>query len=330
MIAACPRCTTRFRIGAERLRDEGVRLRCSQCQAVFRVYPPHADAPRRRDDPVVDAELTPPPRPLERERRVLISDPDASRGKASAAELGRLGLLPLLVHDGVEALLMLQRSLPGRVLIDVDTPRLSGPELCEVVKRNESLCSIRVVITGTVESLVSVGPLRAAGLGPDATLEHADLPDGLADALRLGAPTGVVADSAPSPSLERSPEPVAPPQLAAAPSEPIAHPSVARAEPAGRPEPAPAPVVPTPASVDVDPELARAERLARIVVSDIILYNTERFERAAKEGDVLEALANELEEGRALFRQRVPPSLCVTRDFLGDEIQRVARARAER
>jgi predicted Zn finger-like uncharacterized protein len=328
MIAACPRCSTRFRIGAERLRDEGVRLRCSQCQAVFRVYPPHADAPRRRDDPVVDAELTPPPRPLERERMVLIADPDAARGKASAAELSRLGLLPLLVHDGVEALLMLQRNLPGRVLIDVDTPRLSGPELCEVVKRNESLTSIRVVITGTVESLVSVGPLRAAGLGPDATLERADLPEGLAEALRLGSPTGTVADSPPSPSIDQKPEPEVQQQPAER-LEPVVHPATAKPEPASPPAVRP-PVAPTPVSVDVDPELARAERLARIVVSDIILYNTERFERAAKEGDVLEALANELEEGRALFRQRVPASLCVTRDFLGDEIQRVARARAQR
>ena len=216
MIAACPRCSTRFRVGAERLRDEGVRLRCSQCQAVFRVYPPRAAVPKRRDDPAVEAELTPPPRPPERERMVLVADPDATRGKASVAELGRLGLHPILVHDGVEALLTLQRSLPSRLVLDVELPRLSGAELCEVVKRNESLCSMHVVLTGRSEALSGLGALRAAGLGPDALLEHADLPGALAEALRLpkheSAPAAVPRDEVVPPPARSQPESVPQPQ----------------------------------------------------------------------------------------------------------------------
>lgn len=303
MIAGCPRCSTRFRIGAERLREEGVRLRCTQCQAVFRVYPPRAAAPRRRDDPVVDAELTPPPRPPERDRMVLVADPDPARGKASASELGRLGLYPLLVHDGVDALLALQRSLPASVLIDAALPRLSGAELCEVVKRNESLRGTRVVMCGSPEQLSSVGVLRVAGLGPDAMLEYGDLPEGLSEALRLS---------------HHEDAPIEPPR----PLEPPC-----ALEPPVLPEPTPLPV-PTPNRVDSDPEIARAERLARIVVSDIVLYNAERFERAAREDDVLEALAGELAEARQLFRQRVPAQLREGRDFVAEELLRVARSRA--
>lgn len=308
MIAACPRCSTRFRIGAERLRDEGVRLRCTQCQSVFRVYPPQAGAPRRRDDPAVEAELTPPPRPTERERIVLVADPDAARGKASAAELGRLGLLPLLVHDGVEALLTLQRSLPARALFDAQLPRLSGSELCEVVKRNESLRGTLVVLCGSAEAIAGLGALRAAGLGPDAVLEHADLPDALAQALALSRP---------------------PPDDGPAQDEEFAPPGSQELAPRTSMEPTPYGVDRGVAPV-ADTETARAERLARIVVSDIVLYNAERFERAARDGDVLAVLAAELEEGRSLFRQRVSATLSDARDFVGEELLRVASARAAR
>ena len=308
MIAGCPRCSTRFRIGAERLREEGVRLRCTQCQAVFRVYPPRAAAPRRRDDPAVDAELTPPPRPPERDLMVLVADPDPARGKASASELGRLGLYPLLVHDGVDALLALQRSLPASVLIDAALPRLSGAELCEVVKRNESLRGTHVVLCGSPEQLSSVGVLRVAGLGPDAMLEYGDLPEGLSEALRLS---------------RHEDAPIEPPR-ALEPPRPLEPPRAL--EPPVLPEPTPLPV-PTPNRVDSDPEIAKAERLARIVVSEIVLYNAERFERAAREDDVLEALAGELHEARLLFRQRFPAQLREGRDFVAEELLRVARSR---
>lgn len=301
MIAACPRCSTRFRVGTDRLRDEGVRLRCTQCQAVFRVYPPHAAAPRRRDDPTVEAELTPPPQLHERERLVLVADPDSARAKACAAEAARLGLHPLLAHDGVEALLVLQRQLPARALIDASLPRLTGAELCEVVKRNESLRPMHLVFTGTAPSIASLGALRAAGLGPDATVEHADLPDGIGAALRVARAAEAEAQGAPEPA----------------------------AAPTAGTEAVQPPVEPTPMSVEPgpDPEIARAERLARIVVSDIVLYHAETFERAAREGDVLQALAAEVEEGRTLFRQRIAAHICEQRDFLTEELLRVARTR---
>ena len=46
-------------------------------------------------------------------------------------------------------------------------------------------------------------------------------------------------------------------------------------------------------------EIAKADRLARIVVSDIILYNQEKFDAAIQSGDVLSAMDSELAEGRS-------------------------------
>jgi hypothetical protein len=49
-----------------------------------------------------------------------------------------------------------------------------------------------------------------------------------------------------------------------------------------------------------------AERLARAILDDITLYNDERVRTTR---DLTGELASEIEEGRALFRSRVEPSL---------------------
>jgi hypothetical protein len=77
-------------------------------------------------------------------------------------------------------------------------------------------------------------------------------------------------------------------------------------------------------------DVARAERLARIIVSDIVLYNPDRFEAALRSADVVAGMAAELEEGRAHFRERIPERVRERRDFLGEELLRVARLRGAR
>jgi CheY-like chemotaxis protein len=74
-----------------------------------------------------------------------------------------------------------------------------------------------------------------------------------------------------------------------------------------------------------DPRVAAAERLARIIVSDIILYNQEKFQRAAAEGTVASALDAELMEASVLFRQRIPEEVRANRDFLVEELERRAK-----
>ena len=69
------------------------------------------------------------------------------------------------------------------------------------------------------------------------------------------------------------------------------------------------------------------ERLARIIVSDIVLYNEEKFAAALRAGNVLEALTPDLAEGRALFRDRIDERVRAEKDHLAEELLRVARTR---
>lgn len=52
-----------------------------------------------------------------------------------------------------------------------------------------------------------------------------------------------------------------------------------------------------------DPELAF--RLARAIVSDIALYNAEKVSEGVKNDNIFELMADELQEGREHFAERI-------------------------
>lgn len=54
-----------------------------------------------------------------------------------------------------------------------------------------------------------------------------------------------------------------------------------------------------------------ARRLARAIASDLSLYNEEKIVQGVQGDNLFEALAEEIEEGRALFKSRVAPELYV-------------------
>jgi hypothetical protein len=53
----------------------------------------------------------------------------------------------------------------------------------------------------------------------------------------------------------------------------------------------------------------QAIRLARAICSDVSLYNEEKIVRGIEQDNFFEALRDELEEGRELYRSRVSPDL---------------------
>ena len=57
----------------------------------------------------------------------------------------------------------------------------------------------------------------------------------------------------------------------------------------------------------VDP--ARATRLARAILSDVMLYNADKVRAGIEADDVFERLRPELEEARAFYEERVEPEV---------------------
>ena len=65
----------------------------------------------------------------------------------------------------------------------------------------------------------------------------------------------------------------------------------------------------------VDPE--RARRLARAILSDVVLYNPERVRQGIEEDDVFERLAPQIEEARIYFESRVDEELALKSNAWG-------------
>jgi CheY-like chemotaxis protein len=283
---------------------------------------------------------------VDRDRLVIVADPDVEAGKSTVAKLFAWGLHPILVHDGVEAMLTIQRMLPRVVVLDAALPKMYGFQVCEVIKRNESLRHTGVVLVGAIHNQDRYRRQPAELYGADYYIEQPDLPEGLEPlfvqmGVTLSAP-GTNATPAPPPT----PEPAAPPAFQPPPEQsslelppeqpslelPPEQPSFETAiEPAEVAAPVQAP--PAQAQPSVDPvdelaeERAKAERLARIIVSDIALYQPEKFGQAVASGKVIEVMDSQIEEGRVLFAQRVDERVRAERDFIVDELLRVARER---
>jgi CheY-like chemotaxis protein len=262
---------------------------------------------------------------MDRERIVLVADPDVEAGKLLTSELARYGLQPVLVHDGVEALLTLQRMLPRAVILDAALPKMYGFQVCEIIKRNESLRSIHVVLVGSVHHQDRYRRPPSELYGADVYLEKPEVLASLESTLR-GFGYELPGVSAPRPA----PAPAPPGPLPSAPPAPqpqAIQPPVPQPPAPQPPAPSPPAMPPSPPDDGLAQLRAEAERLARVIVSDIVLYHPEQFEAGLGSGQLAEALGGAIEEGRGFFAQRVDPRVCDEKDYLMEELLRVARLR---
>jgi hypothetical protein len=68
-------------------------------------------------------------------------------------------------------------------------------------------------------------------------------------------------------------------------------------------------------------EIETAKRLARIIVSDIILYNEKKVEEGVLHGTFYALLEEEIEEGRKHYNSRVSLEIQKQKDYLGDVLE---------
>ncbi len=396
MIAGCPNCQARYRVDRDKLVDGAVRLRCTKCESVFRVRAPEEPslppveaapvpqsaapipqsaapipqepAPQLDSPSLPDTPPAPAPSVVPTGETVMIAVPDVELGKRTADVLAANGIAAIVVQDGVDAMLEVQRRLPQVVVLAADLPKMFGFQVCEVIQRNESLSHIHVILAGAIHHPDRYRRPPEEIYGADDYIEAPELPETIMELLQragfgagvggLGTdvspapqPTPVVpASPSPVPTLEEPapisqssaplPQSPAPLPQSAAPvpqsTAPVATPALevdpppVPVEPALQPAPQPVapPAVPdTAVAPGLDEERAKAERLARIIVSDIILYNDEKFARALAAGNVGEALGPDLVEGRGLFDERIDARVRGEQDYLMAELLRVARLR---
>jgi hypothetical protein len=108
-----------------------------------------------------------------------------------------------------------------------------------------------------------------------------------------------------------APRPAAPPPPHPAPPPPAPR-------PAPPPPPAAAPIAPEEQKAHED-----AKRFARLVVSEIKLYNEAKVSEGRRQKDLYERLKEDIERGRAMYQERVTPKVRETTNYFVDELVRI-------
>ncbi len=125
---------------------------------------------------------------------------------------------------------------------------------------------------------------------------------------------------APAPEVESGTVMFKPGSLPGVPPRPAAPP------PAPPPRPAPPPP-PAAAAPPIAPEEQKAhddaKRFARLVVSEIKLYNEAKVSEGRRQKDLYERLKEDIERGRAMYQERVTPKVRETTNYFVDELVRI-------
>ena len=266
-----------------------------------------------------------------------------------------------ICNDGKEALETVQRVVPQVLLLDVALPTMFGFEVCERVRQEPALSGVKIVLIASIYDKTRYKRSPNSLYGADDYIEKHHIPDALVPMiyrLSLGSapahfPTPgelsaqqetrseirevevrETSSVAPIPS-EPKPQPLAatPTTLAATRAQAVAATPVqtVAATPAQDPAPAaPAQAVQQPQAPQLSEVESKARRLARIIVSDIVLYNQAKVEQGLREGNFYTLLADDIREGERLYQQRVAPEVREKTSFLKDAFEDLfAKKRAE-
>jgi DNA-binding response OmpR family regulator/DNA-directed RNA polymerase subunit RPC12/RpoP len=90
------------------------------------------------------------------------------------------------------------------------------------------------------------------------------------------------------------------------------------------------PEVGKPAETPVEPaEVEDARRLARLILSDIVIYHPEKVDRAIRENNFFEAMREEIDEGRRYYDSRVPFRLRQDTEIFTETLQQFVQMKRE-
>ena len=90
------------------------------------------------------------------------------------------------------------------------------------------------------------------------------------------------------------------------------------------------PQVGTTAEFPVEPrEYDEARRLARLILSDIVIYNADKVDRGLRENNFFDVLKDEIEEGRSYFDSRVPFRVRRDTEIFNETLQQFVQMKRE-
>jgi predicted Zn finger-like uncharacterized protein len=344
MIVSCE-CGAKLKIDDAKISGKGVKVRCPRCGNVIPVQKP---SPALSVSSGKTAARTAVPAALSDALVLVAHDSDVVR-KMVTDLLIDAGFRVETAADGVDALKRAMENRPDGMVLDVGLPGIYGFELCERLKGNPETQSIKIVLLSSVYDMRRYKRTPTNLYGADDYIEKHHIPDFLLTKLRKLIFPGQFGDELPTikgPSHLDLPEMSRPParEFESYLLSPQSRAQVERSipdsvqsrsavsKPVSMDGPDSAAVFPESLSLEAsifqneecdiprvdegDPKaVEKARRFARIIVSDIALYNQEAVIEGLRNGTFYELLNADVSEGRDLYEGRVPAVIRAKKDY---------------
>ena len=204
-------------------------------------------------------------------------------------------------HDGEVALEKIRDQRPDIAIIDVALPKVFGFEVCETVKNDPLLKETQIILLAAIYDKTRYKRNPGSLYGADDYIEKHHIHDRLLDKIWEMVPSKGSGAESQTPHTS-----IVPPEL----EKDISN----SAEEDFK-------------EVEGEDHL-KAARLARIIISDIALYNEALVLEGVKNNNLSDVLGDEIEEGRKLFMQRVSKDIWDKKDYLQESLDELIEKHA--
>lgn len=281
MVVICPKCKTRLKVEDEKVKIEGIKVRCPRCQAVLLVKRPALK-------PSPPPEEKPVSRELDKKLILVAHDGEVVRSTIETI-LREAGYNVITASDGIEAMVKIEKEKPFLVLLDVALPKIYGFEVCRQIKNRPETKETLVILLASIYDATRYKREPETLYGADDYIEKHHIEDSLLDKIRRLV-------EKPVKKLEERPMPI---ERAVTRGE-FKEEEISQEQ--------------IPSFIDSD-AIEKAKRFARIIISDIALYNQRLVEEGIKNNSFYSLLESEIQEGRELYNSRVLPEIRAKGDY---------------
>ncbi len=235
---------------------------------------------------------------------VVCAHESASILESMRAAVEQSGFAAITTDDGDEVMRLLREPVPPALLVvDVALPGRAGFEIIDEIRKLN--LPTRTILVASVYSQTGYKRRPASLYGADDYIEQHHIEDGLPQKIEALLPR---------PAQQGSDRPTRPAASAARPGPQGADERADERLSFGGGE----------SSQDVE---FRAQRLAWLIVADVLLYNGDGISELQRTGVMSPRVRRDLDEGRALFALRVPEGARGQRDWIGEALEQFLAGR---
>jgi predicted Zn finger-like uncharacterized protein len=305
MLAGCPKCKTKYRIGDKVPGNEGIVLRCGKCRCLFRIS-------ARQGSPVVSNSTG---CCTEKRIKVLVANESSTFCDTVEKVLSGEPFDIFTCNDGKSALTAIEEMIPDVALIDVALPGMYGFEVCEAVRKNPVIASVKIILIAAIYDKTRYKREPNSLYGADDFIEKHNIPDALATKIYRLVSGGDLPEKVDGANMagEEASQMITR-ELSASEKQDMESSRDAIRHDEERES---VPDVPA----EEEEAHFKARRLARLIASDIALYNEDLVDEGVRNDSFYKLLEEDVREGRALYERRIPEEVRKITSYLEDAFE---------